>query len=80
MSQLRTEWGDLGGGTVSKKARSDDSRTRRLRRLAIQIAGQLPENAAESAQVLRYMAELVQFMEGPDSSPEARRGALKIAG
>lgn len=48
----------------------------RLRRLAIQIAGQLPQNIQEAHTVLRLVGELVDGFMTPRSGPQAGAGAV----
>jgi hypothetical protein len=50
-----------------------ECRERRLRREALQIAAQLPEELAEAVQVLDYAKELLGFME-----PSSERPSLHV--
>lgn len=48
-----------------------------LRRMAVQIAGQLPENLDDAKKTLAYMGELLQtFLD----SPEGKKPQLTIVG
>ena len=51
-----------------KKERSS-CRNNRLRRLAIQIAGQLPEKKGDARDVLKFAEELVGFMTSGEAAP-----------
>lgn len=43
---------------------------RRLRRLAVQIAGQLPEDLQDSCYVLEFAAKLAKMVDGGGEHPE----------
>jgi hypothetical protein len=44
--------------------------TKRLRRLSVQIAGQLPEECSDAIYVLEYAKHLIFMMEKPDPAVE----------
>lgn len=56
----------------------DHKRLYRLRRLAIQIASQLPENNSDAIMALRFTEDLVNEFLGKSEAPHSRAGKLAL--
>jgi hypothetical protein len=66
----------MGTRRISNRGGEDHDRT--LRRTAIQIVLQLPDDRADAETVLRYAQQLLEeFVERPDASPRERTGGRR---